>query len=175
MKNNIWSIIFTITLSLIGISVMGQSRDYRSIGYKGNIMLTNHLGVFIGAETSHGYMFDRHNYLGIGVGGFIFPNENHPTYINTFIDYHNYLKEKSNTFLIGMKAGYSHAFNYERNSGITFKNGILVEPNIGWSWQLKSGYGLSINLGVSMIVPTGNSRTNKKVLPMPKLSFGFEF
>ncbi len=34
MKNNIWSIIFTITLSLIGISVMGQSRDYDPLDTK---------------------------------------------------------------------------------------------------------------------------------------------
>lgn len=175
MKKFIGIIVLTAALSLMGLNLMAQSKDYRSTGYHGNVMITDHLGVFVGAETSHGYMFDRHNYLGAGVGGFVFPNESHPTYMNAFIDYHHYLKDKPGTFVMGMKAGYSHAFNYEGNGGITFKNGVLVEPNVGWSWQLRSGKGLSLNLGASMIVPVGESRTNKKVILLPKLSFGFAF
>ena len=76
---------------------------------------------------------------------------------------------------MGIKAGWSHAFNYNSNSGIKFKNGILIEPNIGGSWLLKSGNGLILGFGVAMIFPVGDFRTDKKIFPLPKISFGFEF
>lgn len=170
--NSILAILF-IT-SLLATNSFAQSEIKRRSGYYGNITITDHLGVFVGLETSHGYMFDKHNYLGAGVGGFILPNNNHPTYMNTFLDYHCYLKEK-NSFVLGMKAGWSHAFNYNSNSGIKFKNGILIEPNIGGSWLLKSGNGLILGFGVAMIFPVGDFRTDKKIFPLPKISFGFEF
>ena len=120
-------------------------------------------------------MFDRHNYLGVGVGGFIFPNSSHPTFMNAFLDYHNYLSKKASTPVLGLKAGGSHSFNYEGLSGVKFKNAVLIEPSLGWSWGLKSGKGLTLGLGAALYLPVGESRTDKKVLPMPKLSFGFEF
>ena len=40
---------------------------------------------------------------------------------------------------------------------------------------MKSGNGLTLGLGAALYMPVGESRTDKKVLPMPKLSFGFEF
>ncbi|MDE5890433.1 MAG: hypothetical protein K2H10_05385 [Bacteroidales bacterium] len=138
------------------------------------MMIIDYLGVFVGLETSHGYMFDKHNYFGAGIGGFILPNKSHPTYMNAFLDYHNYLKEK-NTLVLGMKAGWSHSFNYVQNSGIQYENGILLEPNIGWSWLLGSRRGLNLGLGAAIIIPAGDSRTDRKVLPMPKIFFGFEF
>ncbi len=161
-------------LFLISSSVFAQNGIGRSRGYHGSIAVTDQLGVFVGAETSHGYMFDSHNYIGLGIGGFILPNDSLPIYMNTFIDYHNYLREK-NTFVLGLKAGWSHAFNYLEDSGIQYQNGVLFEPNAGWSWRLKSGNGLCLGLGASMILPLGNSRTSRKILPLPKISFGFEF
>ena len=130
------SFFFLGFLFLVTVSSYAQNSNGRSRGYHGNLAITNHLGVFIGAETSHGYMFDGHNYLGLGIGGFVLPNNNHPTYMNTFIDYHNYVKD-NNTLVLGVKAGWSHAFNYQKDSGIKFENGILCEPNIGWSWCFK--------------------------------------
>lgn len=44
--------------------------DFRSRGYKGSVLYTNHYLVWQGIETSHGYMFNRHHYLGAGVGAF---------------------------------------------------------------------------------------------------------
>ena len=161
-------------VSICSVSAYAQNNNGRAPGYHGNLAITDHLGVFIGAETSHGYMFDSHNYLGLGIGGFVLPNDSHPTYMNAFIDYHNYLRDK-NTLVLGVKAGWSHAFNYQKDSGIKFENGILCEPNIGWSWCFNSGYGLYLGLGASLIFPLGESRTEKTVLPMPKITFGFEF
>ncbi len=174
MNKHIKLIISLGFLLLIAASAYAQNSNDRSEGYHGNLAITDHLGVFIGAETSHGYMFDSHNYLGLGIGGFVLPNESHPTYMNAFIDYHNYLRD-NNTLVLGVKAGWSHAFNYQKDSGIKFENGILCEPNIGWSWCFNSGNGLYLGLGASLIFPLGESRTEKTVLPMPKISFAFEF
>jgi len=176
LQTDIMKRTITVLFALIMAASLSfaQSGNSRFRGYQGNIMITDHLGVFIGLETSHGYMFDKHNYLGAGIGGFIFPNESHPTYMNTFVDYHHYLKEQ-NSLVLGVKAGWSHAFNYAGNSGIQYGNGILLEPNIGWSWLFKSGKGLFAGLGLAMIIPVGDSRTDWKVLPMPKISLGFEF
>ena len=174
MNTLIKLIISICAMFLICISAHAQDGNGRSEGYRGNLAITDHLGVFIGAETSHGYMFDSHNYLGLGIGGFVLPNDSHPTYMNAFIDYHNYLRD-NNTLVLGVKTGWSHAFNYQKDSGINFENGILCEPNIGWSWSLNSGNGLYLGLGASLIFPLGESRTEKTVLPMPKISFAFEF
>lgn len=162
-------------LAVSSLNVSAQIPSFREQGYKGSVSLTDHLGVFVGAETSHGFMLDNHNYLGLGVGGFVFPNADHPTFMNVFLDYQNYLMNKASTPTLGMKAGFAHAFNYEENVGIHFKNAILLEPNVGWSWGLKSGKGLSLGLGASLFLPVGEARTDKKVLPMPKISFAFEF
>lgn len=158
-----------------GIDARAQAKDYRSDGYHGNVMVTDYLGVFIGAETIHGVMAGRHNFIGAGAGFFLFPNSAHPTYLNVFADYHSYLKDKRSTPVLGIKAGVSHALNYYGNGGIQFRNGLLVEPSFSWSWGLKSGNGLSLGLGFVGIFPVGESRTSRTVLPLPKLSFGFEF
>lgn len=171
-------LVVTAAFAVISFSALAQTHDYRGKGYKGSVSITDQYGVFVGVETSHGIMFDRHNYLGVGVGGFIFPNSDHPTFMNTFLDYHNFLSNKASTPVLGLKAGGSHCFNYEGGNGLTevkFKNAVVIEPSAGWSWGLKSGNGLTLGLGAALYMPVGESRTDKKVLPMPKLSFGFEF
>ena len=167
--------VVTAVLAVVSFSALAQTHDYRSKGYKGSVSITDQLGVWVGAETSHGFMFDRHNYLGVGVGGFVFPNSDHPTFMNAFIDYHNYLSNKTSTPVLGLKAGGSHCLNYEEATGVKFKNAIVIEPSAGWSWGLKSGHGLTLGLGAALYMPVGESWTDKKVLPMPKLTFGFEF
>ena len=57
-----------IVTSCIGASAQN---DYRSKGYKGSVSITDHYGVWLGSETSHGYMFNRNIYLGAGIGGYI--------------------------------------------------------------------------------------------------------
>jgi hypothetical protein len=168
-------LVVTAVLAVVSFNATAQTDDYRGKGYKGSVSITDQFGVWVGAETSHGIMFDRHNYLGVGVGGFIFPNSSHPTFMNAFLDYHNYLSKKASTPVLGLKAGGSHSFNYEGLSGVKFKNAVVIEPSLGWSWGLKSGKGLTLGLGAALYLPVGESRTDKKVLPMPKLSFGFEF
>ena len=169
-------ILFAVAaLAVVSFNSSAQTYNYREKGYKGSFSLTDHYGVFAGIETSHGYMFDSHNYLGAGIGGFVFPNSSHPTFMDAFLDYQNYLRDKSSTPVLGIKTGLMHAFNYDENFNIKICNAVFVEPNVGWSWGLKSGKGLTLGLGATMVIPVDDSRADKRILPMPKLSFGFEF
>lgn len=178
MRIKTWNVFgaLLVMLSLFGAVSHAQTISGRKPGYRGSIAVTDNLGVFVGAETSHGYLFDAHNYLGIGIGGFILPNgTGNPVFGNAFLDYRYYLKDKPGTLVLGVKSGYSHAFTYDKDSGVAFRNGILLEPTVGWCWGLKNGCGFSLGLGLTMIAPLGESRTDKKVLPLPKLAIGFEF
>lgn len=169
-------IVLSIVLTGICLSAVAQRRDYRDPGFKGSVAITDQLGVFVGGDVSMGYMFDRKNYLGGGVGAFIFPKDGDiPVYGNAFADYRHYFKDAKDSMFIGSKLGFSHAFSYETNGGVTYKNGILFEPNFGWSWTLKSGHGLELGLGATLIAPVGDYRSDKKILPLPKISFGFSF
>ena len=121
-------------------------------------------------------MFNRNIYLGAGIGGYIFPDGNeNPYFGEAFLDFHSYLRDRKGTPVLGLKTGFMHGFNYESASGMKLKDGLFVEPNVGWSWGLRCGKGLTLGLGGKFIAPLGETRTDQKVLFMPKLSFGFEF
>lgn len=163
---------------LIVVSFIGASaqNDYRSRGYKGSVSITDQFGVWLGAETSHGYMFNRNVYLGAGIGGYIFPNgTENPYFGEAFLDFHSYLRNKKDTPVVGLKTGYMHGFDYENKGGMKLQNGLFVEPNVGWSWGLRSGHGITVGLGGKVISPLGDKRTDQKALFMPKFSIGFEF
>ena len=163
-------------LFVVCSSGVSAQNDYRSQGYKGSVSITDHYGDWVGAETSHGYMFNRNIYLGAGVGGYIFPNgTQNPFFAEGFLDFHSYLRNRKGTPVVGVKTGFMHGFDYEKKDGMNLENGLFVEPNIGWSWGLRSGQGFTIGLGGKAIAPLGDSRTDKKVILMPKVSFGFEF
>ena len=167
-----------IAIALTGIcfGAVAQTKDYRDTGFKGSFAITDQLGVLVGGDVSLGYMFDRKNYLGGGAGAFIFPKDGDiPVYGNAFADYRHYFKDTRNSMFIGSKLGFSHAFSYETNSGVTYRNGVLLEPNFGWSWGLKSGHGLELGLGATLIAPVGDYRSDRKILPLPKISFGVSF
>ena len=168
-------LLLSIFACIASVNTQAQVRDYRSNGYHGNIGIVDYLGVYVGAETSHGVMIDRYSFLGLGVGLFVLPNNTHPTYLNAFADYHIYLKDNISTPVLGIKAGVSHSLDYEKNSGIQFENGVLIEPSFSWSWGMRNGKGLTLGLGMTNIFPIGDSRTDKKILPLPKISFEFVF
>lgn len=174
MKKYIFIVIICF-ISVFNVHEIVAKTTYHSKGYHANIMVTNHFFVFMGAETSHGYMFDNHNYLGVGIGGYFLPMASMPIFANTFIDYHNYVKDKKNTLVLGIKLGHSLALNYMSDYGTKYKNAILLEPNIGWNWQFRRGGALYLYCGVSTLFIVGESRTSKKYIPLPKLGVGFEF
>ena len=75
----------------------GQGKDaksFRQTGYKGSVLYTNHYLVWQGVETSHGYMFNEHHYLGAGAGFMLAPIDNVPTFGRGFVDYNAYICKK---------------------------------------------------------------------------------
>lgn len=174
--NRFCKLVLVGALAVVSCFVSSAQNDYRSKGYKGSVSITDQFGVWLGAETSHGYMFNRNIYLGAGIGGYIFPDGNeNPYFGEAFLDFHSYLRDRKGTPVLGLKTGFMHGFNYESASGMKLKDGLFVEPNVGWSWGLRSGKGLTLGLGGKFIAPLGETRTDQKVLFMPKLAFGFEF
>ena len=167
---------FISVLTLLCVCAAAQTPSFRSVGYKGSVSLTDQYGVFIGFDTSHGYMITPRHYIGIGAGEFMFPNgDDNPLFLNAFVEYQYYMRSKSSSPFLGVRAGMSHAFKFYEKSGINYHNAVLIEPSFGWSWGLESGQGLSAGIGLPMYVPFGDRRTDMSVLPMPKLSFTFEF
>lgn len=167
----------TILLVLATASTaFAQTPTFRNQGYKGSVTYTNHYIVFNGLETSHGYMFNEHHYLGGGVGAFVLtPVSELPTFMKVFVDYHAYINDKKSTPVVGAKLGFVHSFVMARGSdanGMTFINAMNVEPGVAWSWGLKSGYGLKLGLHADTYF--FNDGTLDVVI-LPKLSFGFEF
>jgi hypothetical protein len=91
-----------------------------------------------------------------------------------FIEYKAYFLKRGSTPTASLRAGYCVAsfFHPELDEGtVVYAEGIspFLCPTIGWDWGLKSGRGLSLNVGVQIM-------TNQmELLLAPKLSFGFCF
>ena len=71
MKKILLLLIIIATFNLSFSSFAGEksrytNQTYRNSGYRGNVNFTNHIAVWFGLETSHGYMFDSKNYIGGG-------------------------------------------------------------------------------------------------------------
>ena len=164
-----------IALACLCLCASAQTKDHRDPGFQGYAAITDQLGVFVGADVSLGAMLDRMNYLGAGVGAFVYPGDEWPLYGNLFVDYRHYFKDAKNSFFLGSKLGFSHAFGYDDLPQMTYNNGILAEPNLGWSWGLKSGNALELAIGATMLAPVGERRTNRNLMCLPKISFGFSF
>ena len=128
--NRFCKLVLVGALAVVSCLVSSAQNDYRSKGYKGSVSITDQFGVWLGAETSHGYMFNRNIYLGAGIGGYIFPDgTDNPYFGEAFLDFHSYLKDKKGTPVLGLKTGLMHGFNYENASGMKLKNGFFFEPN----------------------------------------------
>lgn len=153
-----------------------ETPAYRQKGYAGSVDLTGWNILFFGLETSHGYMFNGHHYLGGGLGAHFCPIF-FPDMIGVFepfIEYKAYFLKRGSTPTASLRAGYCVAsfFHPELDEGtVVYAEGIspFLCPTIGWDWGLKSGRGLSLNVGVQIM-------TNQmELLLAPKLSFGFCF
>ena len=83
-------------LSLSAVCADAKASDpvhYRTEGYRGSVSLTNQYLAWIGVDTSHGYMFDEHHYLGAGAGLFIVPGAT-PPFAHIFMEYKAYILKK---------------------------------------------------------------------------------
>ncbi len=144
---------------------------HRTSGYKGSVAFTNQL-VFIGLDTSHGYMFGSHHYLGGGVGFTIMPFDEAPAYGRVFADYKAYFMKKNSTPTAGIHAGYFMPL--KDLSGNKFQKSFEFSPHIGWNWTFNEKFGLDLSIGAAFFV-YGSSPYTSISRPMPKISVGIEF
>ena len=122
----------------------------------------------LGIETSHGYMFDRSNYLGLAAGAYSFGGR----YFDLgglFLDYTHYMRDAQNCFRIGTRLGALFDFASLLTYGATTHALPLVEPNIGWNWILRNGTGISVILGAAI----AQDDTQTDIAPKVTLSFEF--
>ena len=144
---------------------------YRAKGYKGNVSITS-LGLYWnGVETSHGYMLSDRFYLGGGVGVLAGSVWDVTLATRVFADAQTYWNHRKSTPTSKLRLGYLRNYYGEADmfdADITF----------GWSWGLASGYGLSFDIGVSTIHPSGilvASFNRPEFSLAPVLSFSVEF
>ena len=88
---------------------------YRAKGYRGSVSITDQYVVWIGFDTSHGYMFNEHHYLGAGVGLFLAPTGFFPLFGHTFIEYNAYILKRASTPTAGIKVGFHGICKNRRN------------------------------------------------------------
>ena len=144
---------------------------YRTKGYKGNVAVTS-LGLYWnGVETSHGYMLNETVYLGGGAGLLIGAIYDALPALRVFADAQFYWMPKKSTPTTRLRAGYLRNFYGESDmfdADITF----------GGSWGVGTRYGISLDAGVSIIVPSGIQLAsfNRPAISLaPVLSLAFEF
>ena len=120
-------------------------------------------------------MFNEHHYLGAGANYSICDWSWRFQLLNLYVDYKAYVLKRRSTLTAGLKAGYPLVALFDE--GKVYSGGassIILDPNIGWDWGLKSGYGLTLSLGIRtwFFIDEGEFFP---VELMPFISFGFQF
>lgn len=173
---NVLTILLALALLLAGNTEPAEGKTsgdlpfFRTSGYKGSVSLTARL-VFLGLDTSHGYMFNGHHYLGAGIGFFTAPVGEIPAFGHLYADYKAYLLKKNSTPTAGIQAGYCIAF--KDLSGNAFQKAFELDPHIGWNWTFNHKVGLDLSVGASVFLYGTGPATGAKA--MPKISIGIEF
>ena len=144
---------------------------YRARGYKGNVAVTS-LGLYWnGVETSHGYMLNETVYLGGGAGLLIGAIYDPLPALRVFADAQFYWMPKKSTLTTRLRAGYLRNFYGESDM-------FYADLTLGGSWGVGTRYGISLDAGVSVIVPSGIQLAsfNRPAISLaPVLSIAFEF
>ena len=70
MKKVLFAAVLLLTCASFvwGASASDRKDIRRAAGYRGSVSFTNQYLVWLGFDTSHGWMFDEHHYLGGGAG-----------------------------------------------------------------------------------------------------------
>ena len=167
-----------LLLALLALAVSAGAQDtetipaYRTRGYKGNVSLTS-LGLYWeGIETSHGYMCNDRLYIGAGAGVLFGTVWDFHLAARAFAEIQAYWLPKKSTLTTKARFGYLRHFYGEDN----VLEGMLT---LGWSWGLASGYGITLDAGVSVLGYPGNflvAGVNQGTFGLgPVLSLAFEF
>ncbi|MCQ2141803.1 MAG: hypothetical protein MJY83_05600 [Bacteroidales bacterium] len=172
-------VIIMAIMLMTSISLCAQTPSFRSDGYKWSLSYTNSVMLpffldYNGIDTSHGYMLNSRHYFGGGCGFYMVPSSkfDFPTILHAFAEYKTYWHDGDSTPISGLKLGYARGVHPD-----CYVSAVELEPNVGWNWAAKKGYGLSLCLGAKM-------HLGKEVVTfanplwlsiMPTLSIGIEF
>ena len=144
---------------------------YRKPGYKGSLTFTDQSLFTCGVETSHGYMFNAHNYFGAGAGVF-FLLLTDPV-MDFFLEYKGYFSKKNFSPTIGLQAGFiNEELTRSDGNGVERVNTLHFFPNVGLSWMLGKRIGIFLELGASFYIDPNNRRDEDIT---PQLNVGIEF
>lgn len=115
-------------------------RGYRGLVDAGFCLNTGyHVGNRMELSTSHGYQFNRHTFVGLGVGmHYFFDSDkvNIPIFAHARYDF----ADNAFTPFAELKIGYS-AGAYD---------GFYLYPALGWRFAVKGKYGLNIGIGYTL-------------------------
>lgn len=176
-------ILTIIILLACAVSMSAQDNNeipaYRNKGYAGSVSFNDQMLLFLGLDTSHGYMFNEHHYLGAGIGLYVTPmvvNNTVPMTGHVYAEYKAYWLKRRSTPTAGFKMGYAMPISDSPVDPdrpcqvfVSYFKAFELEPYIGWDWGLKSGKGISVALGANVLTDF------KDCFPMLKLSVGFNF
>lgn len=156
-------------------NAFSQIPSFREKGCKGSVTYSNmYLVRYNGVETSHGYMFNENHYLGGGAGAYYTPDGlDSNAIVHFFADYHAYCFDKASTLVVGLKLGYAKpVFPYLSNYHY-----LEMEPNVGWSWGLNSGNGLTLTLGTYSLtsIVKGYGEISIAIKLLPRMCLSYEF
>ena len=159
--------IFVVALAALCAAASAQVPGYRNTGYKGSVGLAM-VWHGPGIETSHGYMFNPHHYLGIGAQGIFAPPIT--PFFEEFIEYQVYITKKQNAPFLGLKGGVFQTWGIGEED--SFACSVFAEPRFGWSWAIPAQpiYGLTLSGGALILENRDGS-----VGVMPSLHLAFEF
>ena len=157
--------------------VNNEIPSYRQKGYAGSVSVSDMFIFFAGFDTSHGYMFNEHHYLGGGVEIYVLtpflPTEL-VSFIEPFVEYKAYFLKRRSTPIASLRGGYSigSSINYSGKGDIKTPSvscQFALNPSLGWDFGLKCGKGLSLSVGLMLL--TDMSEINYA----PEISFGYQF
>lgn len=144
-----------------------STQSNRRTGYRGCISVSGMYNVWLGAETSHGYIFNRQHYFGGGIGASVAPVENIYVLGHIFADYRYFIMTQDSTPALGIKAGYCMDLRNDP-SGPPITKAAEIEVNIGWDWSFRNGSGVFLQFAFPFFI-------GDFFQFLPKLAFGVEF
>ena len=152
--------------------------SYRQKGYAGNVSVSDLNVFFVGLDTSHGYMFNEHHYLGGGVEAYLsvpVMKDMWVLMVGPFVEYKAFFLKRKSTPTASIRASCMYSNLYITDPEYVFLSSYFhgysfeLTPSLGWDWGMKNGKGLNLSVGALIMTDF------KTIFATPKISFGFNF
>ena len=171
------TLIAVLAIAALPICVNAQEKNevpaYRQKGYAGSVAVSDMFIFFAGFDTSHGYMFNEHHYLGGGFEAYVlfpFLNNSFVYCVEPFVEYKAYFLKRKCTPTASLRSGYCIGGTIYYTDESPYTSGYFaLNPSLGWDFGLKCGKGLGLSVGLMLL--TDMSEINYA----PEISFGFRF